>query len=86
MVAHLATDPAGLDMAWRGMVTRALSLLVPAVAVLAVAADPLLSVFGPHYAATGTAVLVLSAASAPSRVSTTTGSPKTTAVQHSSPA
>lgn len=64
MVAHLAPDPAGLPAAWRGMVVRALTLLVPAVAVLAVAAEPLLAVFGPHYAATGVVVLVLSAVSA----------------------
>lgn len=64
MVAHLAADPAGLPAAWRGMVTRALALLVPAVAALAVAAGPLLAVFGPHYAATGVAVLVLAALSA----------------------
>jgi O-antigen/teichoic acid export membrane protein len=64
MVAHLAAEPAGLGAAWRGMVTRALALLVPAVAVLALVAHPLLAVFGPHYAATGAAVLVLSAASA----------------------
>lgn len=64
MVAHLAVEPAGLGTAWRGMVTRALALLVPAVAVLSLTAGPLLSIFGPHYTATGTAVLILSAASA----------------------
>ena len=40
-------------VARRGMVLRAYALLVPAVLVLAVAARPLLAVFGLHYAATG---------------------------------
>ena len=64
MVAHLAADPGGLAAARRGMVLRAYALLVPAVLVLAVAARPLLAVFGPHYAATGVTVLILAALAA----------------------
>ena len=64
MVAHLAADPGGLAAARRGMVLRAYVLLGPAVLVLVVGARPLLAVFGPHYAATGVAVLVLAALSA----------------------
>jgi O-antigen/teichoic acid export membrane protein len=48
----------------RGLEQRHQQLLVPAVGVIAVAAGPLLTVFGPHYAGTGVTVLVLSAMSA----------------------
>jgi O-antigen/teichoic acid export membrane protein len=64
LVAHLAADPTDLPAARRGMALRALALLGPAVLVLAVGGRPLLAVFGPHYAATGTVVLVLAALSA----------------------
>jgi O-antigen/teichoic acid export membrane protein len=72
LVAHLAADPAALDAAARGVARRALTLVVPAVAVIAAGAPLLLSVFGPHYAASGVAVLVLTALSAVPDVVTTT--------------
>jgi O-antigen/teichoic acid export membrane protein len=73
LVAHLAADPGTLEAARRGVQKRALTLIVPAVAVVAVAAPLVLSIFGPHYAASGVAVLVLTALSAiPDVVTTTT--------------
>jgi O-antigen/teichoic acid export membrane protein len=64
MVAHVAGDPGSLDAARRSMVTKALTLVVPAVIVIVPGAWLILSVFGEHYAATGTTLLALSAASA----------------------
>ncbi|MFC4947696.1 phosphotransferase [Pseudonocardia sp. GCM10023141] len=64
MVAHSASDPGSLDAARRAMIRRALSLVVPAVAVIALGAPVILSVFGAHYAENGTATLVLAALSA----------------------
>lgn len=64
MVAHGATDPAGADAARRATTKRALILTVPAVAVLTLGAHPILSVFGEHYAQTGTGALVLASLSA----------------------
>jgi O-antigen/teichoic acid export membrane protein len=64
MVAHVSADPAGLDEAYRSMVRKALTLLVPAVIVIVPGAGLILSVFGQHYAATGTSLLALSALSA----------------------
>ncbi|WP_219418343.1 phosphotransferase [Pseudonocardia nigra] len=64
MVAHSATDVGGIEEARRAMAKRALTLVVPVVAVLVVAAPLVLSVFGEHYAETGTVALVLAALSA----------------------
>jgi O-antigen/teichoic acid export membrane protein len=64
MVAHVAADPQRLDAARRGMMTKALALLVPAVLVTAVVAHPLLSLFGSVYADDGALLLVLLALSA----------------------
>jgi O-antigen/teichoic acid export membrane protein len=59
LVAHTATDPAALDTARRAMERKALTLVVPAVVVIIVAAHPVLSLFGPSYAGTGVVLLVL---------------------------
>lgn len=59
LVAHVAADPAGLEAARDGMVSKALTLLVPAVIVLAPCSYLLLSIFGTTYAATGAPLLVL---------------------------
>ncbi|GAA5139770.1 lipopolysaccharide biosynthesis protein [Pseudonocardia adelaidensis] len=59
LVAHVAADPHRLEAARRGMLHKAMALLVPAVLVIAVAAHPLLSLFGPHYADEGSLLLVL---------------------------
>jgi O-antigen/teichoic acid export membrane protein len=72
LVAHLAARPAALDAARRAVMRRALTLLLPAVVVIAAGAPLLLSVFGPHYAASGVGVLVLTALSAVPDVVTTT--------------
>jgi O-antigen/teichoic acid export membrane protein len=64
LVAHVSADPQGLDDAYRGMVRKALTLLVPAVIVIVPGAGLILSIFGEHYATTGTALLALSALSA----------------------
>ncbi|MCW2716429.1 phosphotransferase [Pseudonocardia sp.] len=64
MVAHSAVDLDGTDAARRQMVRRALTLVVPAVAVLALGAPWVLALFGPRYAHDGEAVLVLTALSA----------------------
>lgn len=64
MVAHAATDPASADDARRATTKRSLMLTVPAVAVLALGAYPILAVFGEHYSSTGTGALVLAALSA----------------------
>ena len=64
MVAHVAADPAALDAARRSMVTKSLALLLPAALVIVPGAGLILSVFGPHYVATGTTLLALSCLSA----------------------
>jgi O-antigen/teichoic acid export membrane protein len=64
LVAHVAADPGRLEPALRGMIGKAMALLIPAVLVLAVAAHPLLSLFGPHYADEGSLLLALLALSA----------------------
>ncbi|MDT7554777.1 MAG: hypothetical protein QOI16_3313 [Pseudonocardiales bacterium] len=64
LVAHVAADPSELDAAHRQMLTKCLTLVVPAVLVLAAASWLVLMVFGPHYAATGSVLLALAALSA----------------------
>ncbi|WP_028929929.1 oligosaccharide flippase family protein [Pseudonocardia asaccharolytica] len=64
MVAHTATDPGGLEAAHKALVTKALTLIVPVVAVLVLAGPVALSIFGPHYVEFGTGALVLIALSA----------------------
>ncbi|MGH3587748.1 MAG: lipopolysaccharide biosynthesis protein, partial [Pseudonocardia sp.] len=64
LVAHVAADPGRLDAACRGMTGKAMTLLVPASLVIAVAAYPLLSLFGSHYADEGSLLLALLALSA----------------------
>lgn len=64
MVAHSAAASRGLEAARRAMVEKALTLVVPVVAVIVLGAPLLLSVFGAHYAEVGTAALVLTALSA----------------------
>lgn len=64
MVAHGAGDPGGAEQARRATSRRALMLTAPAVAILTVGAYPILSIFGPYYAATGTGALALCALSA----------------------
>lgn len=64
MIAHTAGDPAGADAARRAMVRRSLRLVVPAAAVLAVGAYPVLWLFGPAYADRGSWALALAALSA----------------------
>jgi O-antigen/teichoic acid export membrane protein len=64
LVAHTAADPAKLHAAVRSMVVKALTLLVPAVVVIAPGAYLLLSVFGADYASSGAVLLALLALSA----------------------
>jgi O-antigen/teichoic acid export membrane protein len=64
LVAHVAADPAALDSARRSTVTRSLALVLPAALVIVPGAGLILSIFGAHYAATGTALLALAALSA----------------------
>ncbi|WP_142063652.1 lipopolysaccharide biosynthesis protein [Pseudonocardia kunmingensis] len=64
MVAHVAADPAGLAAARRSMTTKSLALVLPAVLVIVPGAGLILSIFGPHYVATGTTLLALAALSA----------------------
>jgi O-antigen/teichoic acid export membrane protein len=64
LVAHAAAEPYKLEAARRAMVGKALVILVPAVLACAVLAQPLLSLFGTHYAGTGSLLLVLLALSA----------------------
>jgi O-antigen/teichoic acid export membrane protein/aminoglycoside phosphotransferase (APT) family kinase protein len=71
LVAHLATDPDEAPTARRSMEVRALTLLVPAVAVLALAAPVVLGLFGEDYAQLGTGVLVLAALSSLPNIITT---------------
>jgi O-antigen/teichoic acid export membrane protein len=75
MVAHVSATPERLDAAYRSMITKSLTLLVPAVLVIVPGAGLILSIFGAHYAATGTTLLALSALSAvPNVVLTATAS------------
>ncbi|MFC5994761.1 phosphotransferase [Pseudonocardia hispaniensis] len=64
MVAHSAADPGGLEAARKAMITKALTLIVPVVAVLVLASPLVLSIFGSHYVESGTGALVLIALSA----------------------
>ena len=64
LVAHVAADPSELEAAHRQMLTKCLTLVVPAVLVLAAGSWLILMVFGPHYAATGSLLLALAAFSA----------------------
>jgi O-antigen/teichoic acid export membrane protein len=64
LVAHLAADPTGLDAAVRSMVVKSLTLVVPAVVVIAPGSYLLLSLFGSEYATTGSLLLALLALSA----------------------
>jgi O-antigen/teichoic acid export membrane protein len=64
LVAHVASDPSELDAAHRQMVTKCLTLVVPAVVVLAAGSSLILQVFGEHYASTGSLLLALAALSA----------------------
>jgi O-antigen/teichoic acid export membrane protein len=65
LVAHnAAADRAAADRARRGMERKALTLIVPAALVTAVASYPILWVFGETYARTGTFLLILLALSA----------------------
>jgi O-antigen/teichoic acid export membrane protein len=64
MIAHSAADPGRVDKARRETVRRGLMLVTPVALVLAVGAPLVLSLFGPHYAATGTGALALVALSA----------------------
>jgi O-antigen/teichoic acid export membrane protein len=64
LVAHVAAEPHRLDAACRGMITKAMTLLVPAVLGCAVLAHPVLSLFGTMYADEGSLLLALLALSA----------------------
>lgn len=64
LVAHAAADPAELGAAHRQMLVKSLTLVVPAVVVLAAGSWLILMVFGEHYADTGSLLLVLAALSA----------------------
>ena len=64
MVAHVSASPEGLRAAVRTMVGKALTLIVPGVVVIVPGAGLILSIFGPHYAETGTTLLALCALSA----------------------
>jgi O-antigen/teichoic acid export membrane protein len=64
LVAHVAADPDRLEAARRGMIGKAMALLLPAALVIAAVAYPLLSLFGPMYAAEGSLLLALLALSA----------------------
>lgn len=64
MVAHSSADLGGIEQARRAMVRRALTLVVPVAVVVAAGAPLVLSVFGEHYARTGSTALVLAALSA----------------------
>jgi O-antigen/teichoic acid export membrane protein len=70
MIAHTAGDPARADAARRAMVRRSLMLVVPAAAVLAVGAYPVLWLFGESYARHGAWALALAALSAVPQVVT----------------
>ena len=70
MIAHTAGDPGRAEDARRAMVRRSLQLVVPAAAVLAVGAYPVLWLFGPAYAERGSWALALAALSAVPQVVT----------------
>jgi O-antigen/teichoic acid export membrane protein len=59
LVAHVAADPDELETARRGMVHKAMALLLPASLAISAGAYPLMSLFGEHYAQEGTLLLVL---------------------------
>jgi O-antigen/teichoic acid export membrane protein len=63
LVAHVSAEPEKLEAARRSMVGKALLLLVPAVLLCAGLAYPILSLFGPQYAAEGSLLLALLALS-----------------------
>lgn len=64
MIAHNATDPGRVEAARRAMVTRSLTLVVPASVVLIIGSPWILSVFGPEYRETGVGTLILVALAA----------------------
>ncbi|WP_214401925.1 phosphotransferase [Pseudonocardia lacus] len=64
MVAHSASDLAGLEKARKAMVRRAMTLVVPVAAVVSIGAPLWLMVFGDHYAANGSMALILASLSA----------------------
>ncbi|MBW0104217.1 phosphotransferase, partial [Pseudonocardia sp. KRD291] len=64
MIAHNATDPGKVEAARRAMVTRSLTLVVPASVVLIVGSPWILSVFGPEYRDSGVGTLILVALAA----------------------
>jgi O-antigen/teichoic acid export membrane protein len=64
LVAHVAAEPAALAAARRSTVTRSLALILPAALVIVPGAGLILSIFGEHYAATGTTLLALASLSA----------------------
>jgi O-antigen/teichoic acid export membrane protein len=64
LVAHSAVDPSDVDAAYRQMLTKSLTLVVPAVLVLSAGSWLVLMVFGEHYAETGAVLLALSSFSA----------------------
>jgi O-antigen/teichoic acid export membrane protein len=70
MIAHTAGEPGRADAARRAMVRRSLALVVPAAAVLAVGAYPVLWLFGEHYAQRGAGALALAVLSAVPQVVT----------------
>jgi O-antigen/teichoic acid export membrane protein len=72
LLAHNAADPAGLRAAVRSMVVKALTLLVPAVVVIAPGSYLVLSLFGPEYASSGALLLALFSLSAIPNVITQT--------------
>jgi O-antigen/teichoic acid export membrane protein len=59
LVAHVAAAPARLDAARDGMVSKAMTLLVPTVIVVSPCSYLLLSIFGTEYAEEGASLLVL---------------------------
>lgn len=59
LVAHVAADPARLDAARDGMVSKALTLIVPTVIVVSPCSYLVLSIFGSTYAEQGSELLVL---------------------------
>ncbi len=64
LVAHAAADPSELHAAHRQMLTKSLTLVVPAVVVLGAGSWLILMVFGEHYASTGSVLLALASLSA----------------------
>lgn len=64
LVAHVAADPSELGAAHHQMLTKSLTLVVPAAVVLGAGSWPILMIFGEHYASTGSVLLALAALSA----------------------